>query len=179
MNIFNKIKFCFKDPHKLFNIIKREKIKQSSYFFISLLLPCLILIIIVGRSYFSNEFKLTLSLGLTEIIIWLLSMILLTIIGFLLYFSLIYGFNKLIKGKGNFEDSIKLVIYSLTPYLLFSWIPVRIVLIIALVYFIKLNFIGGKELMGLSKWKSVALTTFHYLLILSVSIVFKLVLGEI
>jgi hypothetical protein len=106
-------------------------------------------------------------------------MILLTIIGFLVYFSLIYGFNKLIKGKGNFEDSIKLVIYSLTPYLLFSWIPVRIVLIIALVYFIKLNFIGGKELMGLSKWKSVALTTFHYLLILSVSIVFKLVLGEI
>jgi hypothetical protein len=182
MDIINKIKFSFKDQEELFKLVKNENIKQSVYFFLTLLLPNLALTIILGGSYISEEFMLAFSIGIGEIIVWTSLMTIFSIIGFLIYSSLIYGFSKIVKGKGTFKDSAKLIIYSLTPYLLISWIPISsiaktMISLAALFFFIKINVEGAKSLMKLSKGRSIALTTFHYLLILLLTVVPKLVLG--
>jgi len=116
-NFLNKTFYIFSKPFKLFEIIKEESKKQTITYFITLI-SIIFTIILLTELY-------TLFIKQTDYLIYILTVILMTLLFIVVFVTISTGFaflyKLLLKSFGTvsfFKDNLKIVAYSLIPYFL-------------------------------------------------------------
>lgn len=153
MEIFEKIYFALRRPSKLFSDIGVEDIKESLIFYFTLL-------VFLSAMYAIMTF-IFLNIGITQIpelvgrqnlqellINYCLQIFLIFLIvggfGIFIYAAWLHIWIYIFKGREGYFETMKSTIYSLTPVLLFGWIPIAN--IIAWIWYFILQIFSLSEL---------------------------------
>ncbi len=120
MKFFDKIRGAIKEPTKFFHEINKEKgIGHALIYYVIFLIINTILSVFYLTKVFSAIPELGAFAGaITASVIimqFLFSLVMLFIIT-----GLVHLFSKWVKGKGNYDDTFKAMIYGMTPNLIFS-----------------------------------------------------------
>jgi hypothetical protein len=129
MNLIEKIKKVILSPSEFFEKIKTEKGISKAFKYLALLSLVNLVIGVVSFTFsitfisplgnLSTFLPLVATLGIViPVVIYICSLILSFVVS-----GFIHLFVKLFKGKGDYSDTYKALIYASTPSLLFGWVP--------------------------------------------------------
>jgi hypothetical protein len=129
MNLIEKIKKVILSPSEFFEKIKTEKGISKAFKYLALLSLVNLVIGVVSFTFsitfisplgnLSTFLPLLAALGIViPVVIYICSLILSFVVS-----GFIHLFVKLFKGKGDYSDTYKALIYANTPSLLFGWVP--------------------------------------------------------
>ncbi len=168
MNLFSRIGWMLVRPKKVFPQVKQEKLGRAClYLFIVLLISSLPLLIagsLIFQRFFAPIFQ-ELSLPLM-IVVFVLSLLLLSnlaiVIGILLGSIICHISLKVFRTKIKYGESLKLLIYAGTPFLLTYWlVPLSIG---TFIWSVILTVRGYQEMCAVPKKKTLGVILFFILL---------------
>lgn len=204
MNFFDKIKKVITNPTKFFNAIKKEKDIGPAfiYYMIFLAITSVFSILYFWRIFSELPAEITpvggsvISTG-TMISSAVISQFIFGIILIFIVYGIIHLLVKLVKGKGNFSDTFKAMVYGATPNFLISpllliymgivgignlflLIPVYLISIAVFIWVLVIQIKGIKILHKISTWRAVlAILILPILLVIIIALLFVLIIMAI
>jgi hypothetical protein len=174
MGKMKRIIEVFTRPKKLFVDIRKEKDVISAIVYLAILASFYTIMKMIvsmpGALQRRIELGLTADPIIAYIMIFIISLVLFIIIVSILA-DILHMIIKIANGQKDYYATYNAVIYGLTPYLIFGWIPY--VSIIAIIYSIILQIVGLSEVHTISKGK--AATSYTILAVLIIAIIAALI----
>ena len=181
---FETVKNLQKSPKKVFEQAKKQKnLKPIIIFYAVILFVSSILQAISDvtlqpavASWLAQTLKVAYTYPQITIDVVLFHLAI-SVVGMLVLVGPIYGvivtsvlfiWSRLWRGKGNFKDTFKLYVYSMTPMFLFSWLP--FISIVGWIYSGYLLIVGSQVIAGFSKRKATILFGIPFVIIIVFSI---------
>ena len=155
MDPLKKIKEILFKPNYFFTHLDKEKgIKDSFIYLVILTIFYTVMIAIIVSKWPTSYVSLIPLPEITNsILIFLVIISLLgTIIGSFITAALLHVWLIIFNAKKTYSDTYKLYVYSITPKLIFGWIP--IVNLLAWVYSLILIIIGTNKMYKISKFRA-------------------------
>src|SRR3989344_4844223 len=182
MNIFDKIKEILFNSNQFFSSLKKEKTVQESFKFYIILaafsaIMGYIMFLIFGDIIMDSLLKIFSQLGADipetgnlQTFGRTLLGYLFSVIGSFVSAAILYLWLLIFKGNEGYQKSYQLYVYSQTPNLLFSWIPV--VSIISWIYSFALLVIGTRKIYNFSNTKSVLIYLIPLIILFIIGLMF-------
>ncbi len=199
MKFFDKIKKVITEPTKFFNAIKKEKDIGPAflYYVVFLAISSVFMIPYLWRVFSQVSAEgIPFSLG-TMIPSMVVMQFVFGIIMLFIMYGIIHLLVKLVKGKGDFSDTFKAMIYGATPNFIISpliliymgivgveniflLIPVYLISIAVFIWVLVIQIKGIKILHKISTWRAVlAILILPILLVILLLIIIFLILFAI
>jgi len=118
MVYFKKVREIMLSPSRFFRKIKREKGITNAFKYL-VILSVVPAIAITFSAFAIPTESLFSRLGVVALIL----LYFLSLLGQFISSMIVHAFVYLLKGRGNYGDTFKVIVYGSTPSLLLSWIP--------------------------------------------------------
>lgn len=151
---FGKVKNIFTNPREFFSNLNEQGIGKAffySFIFILIYQAILSLIFTGGAQVRAftvlGEARISIFYGWQMFLMLFIGRVLWSILMLFIFSLLLHLWIMIFRGKGNYDKTFQLVVYSRTPVWLLGWIP--IVRILAWAYNVVLLIIGTEKMHGI------------------------------
>lgn len=160
-------------PVETFRAVRDEELAPPAIYYLVLLIINAILSAIVAYLGFGAATNNTPGIG--AFIAGLIAAFILGIISLILISIFLHLGARIMGGRGDFADSFKSAVYSLTPQMLLGWIP--IIGFIFTIWSIVLLVLGVRELHELDTMKAIIAVVIAVVIILVIAIILGIIFG--
>jgi|GEM_PF-4302453 len=151
---FGKVKNIFANPREFFSNLNEQGIGKAffySFIFILIYQAILSLIFTGGAQVRAftvlGEARISIFYGWQMFLMLFIGRVIWSILMLFIFSLLLHLWIMIFRGKGNYDKTFQLVVYSRTPVWLLGWIP--IVRILALAYNVILLIVGTEKMHGI------------------------------
>ncbi len=184
MDLIEKVKGFLSEPTRAFETSKEEPLEEAvKYYLIIAAVYALLFSIITAIIYSvisSLEIKynpITEPLSLSETFSIFFMFFILMLICVFIWGALLHVFAYMLGGRGHISRSIKVAMYSSTPFILLGWIP--LLGIFGWIWVGALNVVGLHQYQDLPEGKAIAAVLTPVILLLILAIVILIIIVSV